>query len=56
LNIIFRINPKERPNVVKLLRHKFISGIGTITKPIALTDEEKSAIGSPKRGGGRYFL
>ena len=42
LKLCFKINPRERPNVIKLLNHKFISGIEYLMKPLDLIDENKS--------------
>jgi len=36
-----RINPKDRPNVIRLLNHKFISGVETFYKQIELEQGEK---------------
>jgi len=39
-----RIKPGERPNVIKLLNHKFITGGDNIEKPLSFPEKKRKSI------------
>eukprot|EP00330_Aristerostoma_sp_ATCC50986_P007369 CAMPEP_0114599394 /NCGR_PEP_ID=MMETSP0125-20121206/21930_1 /TAXON_ID=485358 ORGANISM="Aristerostoma sp., Strain ATCC 50986" /NCGR_SAMPLE_ID=MMETSP0125 /ASSEMBLY_ACC=CAM_ASM_000245 /LENGTH=196 /DNA_ID=CAMNT_0001806413 /DNA_START=874 /DNA_END=1464 /DNA_ORIENTATION=+ len=51
----FKINPKERANVCKLLNHTFIAGVVNPAPSLSTIDEEDTKSKKPKKSSEKYM-